>query len=140
MELFGIVLAIPAAFIASAIYAALLQRLVRDRARLSGALRAGGGVVLALLLAEGIAVVSTGAVRCRELLGPVFWVTHQALFVLGVPALVTRMALQPGRPWWSRWFVAAAAGAVLALAVVLLQYEVSEKLFGINGTEGPFIR
>jgi hypothetical protein len=120
MELFGIVLVLPAAFVTSAVYAALLERLVRDRARVAGAMRGGAEVVLALLLAEFVAVLSAGAVRCREALGPAFWTAHQALFVLGVPALVTRMALWPGRPWWSRWFVVAAAGAVFALAVVLL--------------------
>ena len=73
-------------------------------------------------------------VRSRALFGPGFYVVHLALFFLCAPALANLLVLRHRE----RWYFVPFACAGLALFLVLLQYGVSESLYGINGDDGPY--
>jgi hypothetical protein len=57
------------------------------------------------------------------------------VFVLGTPALANVLVL---RPIACKWYVAGLVCTIFAVFLVLLEYDVSEALYGINGTNGPF--
>ena len=78
------------------------------------------------------------AVRVRELAGPWFYAVHLLLFVLGTPALANVIVLRPRPKYFRGWFVAVPLCTVLAFGLVLMQYVVSEALYGIEGQDGPF--
>jgi hypothetical protein len=74
----------------------------------------------------------------RELVGVVFYPLHLVLFFLGPPSLAILLVGIGRRSLVSRWFVVAAVCAVLALALVLMQYHVAESLYGVEGLGGPY--
>jgi hypothetical protein len=84
-----------------------------------------------------VLLVTIGAVRSRAIIGPAFYAAHFALFILGTPALANVLVLWPPKGV-VRWFWAVPICAVFAVALVLLQYGVSEALYGVEGTGGPF--
>lgn len=133
----------PAAFVASSIYSSLLTRLLARWPQLKRSLFVASIIALGALAIEVILVTVLGAVRSRELLGPIFYVVHLALFLLSIPSLATLLVIigweRVGwERWLSKWQVVASLCAVFALGVVLLQYFVTESLYGIDGTNGPF--
>jgi hypothetical protein len=139
MELFGIVLSVPAAFVASLVYCFLLANVV---IRIEPLRRAMWGVSVFVLLAFALEVallISVGAVRSRAIIGPTFYAAHVALFFLGTPALANLLVLWRPRGIL-RWYWAVPLCTLFAVGLVLLQYGVSEALYGIDGTEGPFSR
>ena len=138
MENFGMMFSVPAAFVLSTIYCALLMKVVRRFDGLRRFLFAASLFVLGLFLVELILLVSLGAVRSRAIIGPSFYVAHTALFFLGVPALANALVLRGQGPLVGRQYVAVVVCTVFAFFLVLLQYVVSESLYGINGTDGPF--
>jgi hypothetical protein len=83
-------------------------------------------------------VATMGAVRARETLGPAFYGVYSVLFLTAIPSLANVLMLRGNRPKW--WYVlaVACACAIFALPIVLMQYGVSEALYGINGDDGPF--
>jgi len=133
VELFGILFSIPAAFFASAIYSRFLQHASPYWPRLSRFLFRSSVVVLISLGAEVILLAVLGAVHCRELLGPIFYQAHFALFLLGVPSLATLLAIGGCGCWQGRWYVVAPLCAIFAFGLALLQYSVAESLYGIDG-------
>jgi hypothetical protein len=137
MELFGIILAIPAAFLATAIYVGLMRFafLYRPINRLALWLSVA---VLGGLLVEWGALLAVGAVRSRAIVGPAFYPAHLALFVLAVPALANLLIIKKGGTILGAWFMVAFLCSVLALPVVLTQYEVAEALYGVDGAGGPY--
>jgi hypothetical protein len=138
MELFGIVLSIPVAFVASLLYCLLLDRLVLKMEVPSRWLRRGSLLILALFAVELILLVTLGPVRSRGLLGSGFYAAHLILFFLGPPALANLLVLRrPRGGVLAKWYVAAAACTVFAFFLVLLQYSVSEALYGIDDHDGP---
>jgi len=137
MELLGIVLSVPVAFVACALYCLFLTSVVLKLDRTSRWLRLISGIVLALFAVELILLVTLGPVRSRGLLGPSFYVGHLALFFLGPPALANLLVLRR-RGFASKWYVTSAFCAVFAFFLVLVQYSVSEALFGIDGENGPY--
>ena len=138
MELFGIVLSIPVAFVASMVYCLLLAKVVSRFDLLSHSLRLASYGVLSLFALEIVLLLTLGAVRSRGLIGPAFYVTHLVLFFLCTPALANVFVLRPARGVLSRWYIAGALCTIFAFCLVLLQYGVSESLYGINGDDGPY--
>src|SRR5690242_15095318 len=138
MELFGIVISVPVALVASTLYSFLLSKFVFNLPVLSGVLRVSSYFVLALLALEIVLLETMGAVKCRGLLGPGFYTTHLILFFLCPPALANLLVLRPKRAVPGSWLLAGALCTILAFCMVLLQYSVSEALYGIDGDNGPY--
>ena len=138
MEIFGIVLSIPAAFVACTLYCLFLVKLISRFDRVSRWLRLGSHIVLALFSFELVLLITLGAVRSRGVLGPGFYVAHTFFFFLGAPALANSLVLRPGGGFFAKWYVATVLCTVFAFFLVLLQYGVSEALYGINGNDGPY--
>jgi hypothetical protein len=136
MELLGIVLSIPVAFVASMLYCLFLARVLLKFERPSRWLRIVSRIVMALFAAELILLVTLGPVRSRGLFGPGFYVAHVIFFFLGTPALANLLVLRPRPGVFGTWYVAGASA--FAFFLVLLQYTVSESLFGIDGENGPY--
>ena len=134
MEIFGILLSIPAAFVISMLYCIFVAKVISRFAPLIPWIRITSQITLGLLLAEVIFLASIGSVRSRALFGPGFYVVHLALFFLCAPALANLLVLRHRE----RWYFVPFACAGLALFLVLLQYGVSESLYGINGDDGPY--
>jgi hypothetical protein len=132
MELFGIALSIPVAFVASMVYCLFLTRVVLTLERPSRWLRFASWLVLGLFAFELLLLVTKGPVRSRGLFGPGFYIVHLALFFLGPPALANLLVLRRSRGFFVEWYVAGALCTVFAFFLVLLQYSVSESLLGIE--------
>jgi hypothetical protein len=133
MEIFGILFSIPAAFVASGLYCLFLHRFVGKSEATQRTLRRASYLILLLLGAEVILLMNLGAVRSRDLLGHGFFVAHLVCFFLGPPALMNLLVLRPINHFSSRWYVACTLATIFAFLLVLLQYSVSEALFGIDG-------
>ena len=138
MELLGIALSVPIAFITSMFYCFLLDRAVLKLGRPRRWLRFMSYFVLALFAAELVILLTVGPVRSRAILGPSFYVAHVVLFFISVPALANSLVLNQSRGLVARWYVAGALCTVFAFFLVLLQYSVSESLYGIDGENGPY--
>jgi hypothetical protein len=63
---------------------------------------------------------------------------HLAIFVLGTPSLANVIILRNSRATLRPWWWAVPVCTVFAVALILLQYGVSEALYGVDGTDGPF--
>ena len=138
MEILGILLSVPVALIASAVYCFLLSRLQTRWPRFSRFLFGASLVVLVGLGVEVILLAVLGAVRSRDLFGPGFYVAHLVLFFVGVPSLATLLVIGGRGRWLGKWYVVAPLCAVFAFGLVLLQYFVAESLYGVDGINGPF--
>jgi hypothetical protein len=111
VELFGIIFAIPAVFIAAAIYAGLIPFVFRYR----------------------LVTRKRCGFRLRY-----FYPVHLVLFSLTVPALANLLIIKKSGTILGTWFTVALLCSVLALAVVLTQYGVAEALYGVDGDGGPY--
>jgi len=138
MEVFGILLSIPFALVASMFYCLLLAKVVSRFTGLSRCLRFVSYGVLSLFVVEIVFLVTLGAVRSRGILGPAFYVAHSVCFFLCTPALANVLVLRSTRGSLSTWYVAGTLCTVLAFLAALLQYDVSESLYGIDGDNGPY--
>ncbi len=132
MELFGIALSIPVAFVASMLYCFFLDRVVVKFEQPRRWLWFTSSLVLAFFAAELVMLVTLGAVRSRAILGPSFYVVHLILFFLGVPALANVLVLRQRRGFVASWYIAGTLCTITAFFLVLLQYSVSEALYGIE--------
>jgi len=138
VELFGIVFSIPVAFVVSMAYCAVLAHVIRRLDRLRGWLYATLLVVLLGFLSEVILLATLGAVGSRAFVGPAFYVAHTVFFFFGTPALANVLLLPKREPILRRWYVAGFLCTAFAFCLVLLQYGVSEALYGVDGTNGPY--
>lgn len=102
---------------------------------MSHLLRWASFVVLVVFVVEIALLATVGAVRSRAAIGPLFYSAHLMVFFLGVPALANVLVLRRNV---KRWYVAVPLCTLFALVLVLMQYGVSEALFGIDGDGGPF--
>jgi hypothetical protein len=132
MELLGIALSVPVAFVASMLYCFLLDRLVLKFEGPRRWLLFTSYFVLVVFAAELVMLLSLGTVRSGEILGGTFYVVHLTLFFLGVPSLANVLLLRKRRRFVDRWYVAGVLCTVFAFFLVLLQYSVSESLYGIE--------
>src|SRR5215208_2710428 len=130
MELFGIIGALPAAFIAAAIYSVLVRAVLPFRRVTRAALWLSMAVLGGLLVEWGV-LLTAGAVRARAVIGPPFYPVHLALFFLAVPALANVLTIKRSGTVLGSWFVVGLLCSALALPVVLTQYVVAEALYGI---------
>jgi hypothetical protein len=131
MEIYGIVLTFPAAFAIVAIYSFVLKRIISRWRLVSNLFLMFSLFVIVLLVLESIGILIFGPLNLRTHFGSYFYAGHEILFFLSVPALANTMLLQKTFPFISRWYITALACAFFAVAVVILQYYVSESLFGI---------
>jgi hypothetical protein len=138
MELFGIILSIPAVFVGSVVYSFVIARFAEKFGSFKSPVLAASIIVLIALAAEWSFLGSVGAVRGREIIGPVFYPVHLAVFFLSIPALANIIVLSKPGSGVGRWLVAGVLCAVLDLPVVLTQYAVSEALYGIDDSGGPY--
>ncbi len=132
MELFAIVLAGPAALVASAVYCLLLGRLVEAWAIVRRPLLAASIAVLALIVAEALVLSTVGASPRSAPIDLPLYVAHLALFVLGTPALANVLVLGPFGTRTGKWYIVAPVCAVFAMATTLMQYVVSEAVHGVS--------
>ena len=137
MEVLGIALSVPVAFVASAVYCFLVARVVARIGPLGRVMWAASVLVLVGLGVEVGLLVALGAVRSRAAIGPAFYAAHVAFFFLGPPALGNLLILRRPNPIVP-WYWAVPLCTLLAFGLVLLQYGVSEALFGVDGMGGPF--
>jgi hypothetical protein len=140
MELFGIVLSIPVAFVASMLYCLLVAKVVSKFELFGRYLRLASFGVLSLFAVEILLLVTLGAVRSRALLGPAFYIAHIVLFFLCTPALASVLVLRRTPGVLRTWYIAGVLCTIFAFFLVLLQYGVSESLYGIDGENGPYSR
>lgn len=132
MELLGIALSVPVALGASMLYCFFLDRVVLKFDRPRRWLLFTSYFVLFVFAAELVMLYAFGAVRSAAILGPSFYVVHSILFFLGVPSLANLLLLTPRRRFVDSWYVAAAVCTIFAFFLVLLQYSVSESLYGFE--------
>ena len=138
MELFGIIFSVPVAFVASTIYCFFLAQFVApyEPAR-HGFWRMGAFVLLAFVL-EVLLLVTLGAVRTRAVIGPAFYPAHLLLFFTGTPALANVLVLRRHSARARPWYFAIPVCTAFAFVLVLLQYAVSEALYGVEGEGGLY--
>ena len=132
MEIYGIFLSVPVAFATSMLYCLFLVKFVSKFARPSLYLRLASYGVLSLFAVEIVLLITLGAARSQGILGPAFYVAHFALFFLCTPALANVLVLRPARGSLSAWYTAGGVCTIFAFFLVLLQYGVSESLYGIE--------
>lgn len=138
MELFGIIVSVPLAFVMSMAYCAFLAKVVRRFDFARRVLIALSLILLGLFFLELVLLATFGAIRSRAIVGPGFYVAHVFFFFFGVPALANVLVLTRGSSIFARWYFAGTICTVFALFLVLLQYGVSEALYGVDGTNGPY--
>jgi hypothetical protein len=138
MEIFGIVLSIPGAFVLSTIYCFVLKRVISRFEQVNLSFRVGSYIVLALIGLEVVFLMTWGAVRSRGIFGPGFYGVHLLCFFLGTPALANLLVLRRRGGSIAKWYLAPILCTAFAFSLVLLQYGVAEALYGINGDDGPY--
>jgi len=124
MELLGIALSLPAAFIASLMYCLIIAKVIRRFDRVSRVLWWLSGGVLTWFVLEVLLLLTLGAVRARTMMDPAFYRAHLSVFFLRAPALANVLLLRRGRTL--RWYIAVLICTMFAFLLVLLQYGVSE--------------
>ena len=138
MELLGITLSVPVAFFISMLYCFLLAKFVSKLVRFSQWLRMASYVFLSLFAVEVLLLITVGAVRSRGIIGPGFYVAHVVFVFLCPPALANILVLRKQPETSNRWRVGVVLSTIFAFFLVLLQYSVSESLYGIDGENGPY--
>jgi len=137
MELFAIVLSFPFLFVVTSIYSYVLKRAASRWSWIYPLFWRASASVLGLFVLEFIGVMAVGPLELRKSIGATFYPIHLVLFLLAVPALANIMRLQKKSRIFSFWVVTALLCAIFGVCVVVLQYHVSETLYGIEG-EGPY--
>ena len=136
MELFGIILSIPGAFVVSTIYRRLLLIVRSKWPVIAAPLTAISWIVLAGILIEWALLLLHGAVETRLLVGAAFYPAHLIVFALGTPALINVLLLPNPDSRRARWIRTVPLATVLAFILVVQQYTVFEALYGIDGDNG----
>jgi len=135
MELFGLALSLPVALVVSMLYCFFLDRVVVKFERPRRWLLFTSYVVLFFFAVELVLLESLGAVRSSSTLGrSFFYFVHLTLFLLVVPSLANSLLLNLNlrRRFAVGWYAAAFLCTVFAFFLVLVQYSVSESLYGIE--------
>jgi hypothetical protein len=138
MELFGMMLSVPAAFVATVVYSFMISRFDTKFPSFKTPVLVASIVVLIALALEWCLLGTVGALRGREMIGPAFYPLHLTVFFLSIPALANIIVLSKPESGLGRWLAAGVLCAVLDFPVVLTQYAVSEALYGIDGSGGPY--
>lgn len=138
MEILGIILSVPGAFIASIVYSAILGKVITKLPRLIYPLRVASSTILVSAVVETIATTTIGPIRLQEITGRVYYPFHGVIFFLTLPALATIMRLQNKFEKLTKWYSVGCICAFVGLLIVLQQYVVSEAIFGVDGVGGPY--
>jgi len=138
MELFGIVFSVPVSFVVSSIYALIIKKITAKWTPFIVPLFWISGIILTVLILEFVGVLTVGAIKVRETIGTLYYPLHIFLFFLFWPSLANLMAIQGRMAFFSKWYIIGITCAFLGLSVTLLQYVVSEALFGVDGMGGPY--
>ncbi|HNL89745.1 MAG TPA: hypothetical protein PKH05_11775 [Nitrospira sp.] len=136
MELFAIAFSIPVATIASTFSMGALQWLTGYLPSLRTPWLVSSCAVLVMCACEVLALASRGAVGTQHMIGTAFYPLHLTLFFLGVPAFGTVLRLENRKPLWLP--IVVSLYTAFALVLVLLQYGVTEALYGIDGNGEPY--
>ena len=138
MEIFAIMFSIPAVAVATFVYSQLIARTgAINRGRPLAAIRLFSGVVLGLIALEMIMLLAIGTIHTRELGGSSYYSIHGVLFLGGVPSLANLIVLG-NKDRLDRFGYSVLLCTILAFVLVLMEYGVSEALFGIDGQGGPY--
>jgi hypothetical protein len=133
MELFGLALSPAVALVASMLYCFFLDRVVVRFERPRRWLLFTSYVVLSFFAVELVMLEGLGAVRSSAILGrSFFYFVHLTLFFLVVPSLANFLLLNQRRRLAVGWYAAAFLCAVFAFFLALIQYSVSQSLYGIE--------
>ena len=135
--MFGILFSIPVSFVASMVYCGFLANTIRASDVFRRIFYVAGVIILVGFLSEVILLIIFGVLRSREVVGPAFWIAHRIFFFIGTPALANVLLLRK-RPLIDKWYLAAILCTVFAFYLVMMEFEVSEILFGIDGMGGPY--
>lgn len=138
MEIFGIILAIPAAFIATTIYSVFMRWLMSKLPWLVKPVLIVSIVVLAGLAIEWCLLLVIGTMRSQEIMGSAFYALHLTVFFLSIPGLANIIILRRATGGFWRLLMVAACCAALALPVALTHVAVSEVLYGVGGSGGLY--
>lgn len=138
MEIVGIILSIPMAFITSSIYSILIKKIINKWKPLAKPVFWISALILSLVCLEFLGVIIMGTLTLRQELGQLYYPIHSCLFILTLPSLVNIMVIQKRIHFLSKWYTIGVICALFGLSVVILQYSVSETLYGIDGTSGPY--
>lgn len=74
----------------------------------------------------------SGPAQAFASIGSMFYAAHFALFVLGTPALANVLVFRSRGDRTGRWYVAAPICTAFAIAMTLMQYAVSEAIYGVS--------
>jgi len=140
VDVIGLVLAIPAVFMANVVYVPFVRFGMTRWPSLWPAVLWTSRAVLFLVVLDAGLVVTIGAVGARTLIGPAYWVGHLLAVLAGAPALAHVLLLPPGRFWSRRWYAAIGMCSLFGVALVFFQVGVGGALFGRDGVGGPFSR
>lgn len=136
MELFGILLTIPGAFVFTLVYRSLLMIVAPRFPWIAKFIRPASYFILSLFALEVIGLVTIGALRSRALVGPLYEPGRAVVFFLATPALINLLVLQQRKVL--KWYVVGPVCTALAFALVMLQFQVSEELYGVEGVDRPY--
>lgn len=140
MDVLGLVLAVPAVFVANAMYVPFVRfGLTRWQALWPTVLWVSRAVLLLVVVDLGL-VTTVGAVGARTWIGPAYWVGHLLGVLAGAPALAHVLLLPPGRVWSRRWYAVVGVCFLFGIALVFFQVGVGGALYGPDGVGGPFSR
>ncbi len=137
METFGLLLSFPGAMVLSAVYRLLLLKAIERFRWIPSVFTPASFFVFALLAIELALLAKFGAVGSRRLVGPLFSVGHAIVFLLGTPALANLLVFGKSKIA-ARWYAVVPLCGVLAFLLVFMQYDVSEQLYGLDGSSGPY--
>jgi hypothetical protein len=138
MDVFGLVLGIPAVVVANIVYVLVARFGLIRFPRLRPWLIWTSFLVVVIAALDIIIVLTLGAVAARTLAGPAFWRVHLIAFVCGAPSLANVMILARQGMWFRHWYATAALCCLFGVFLLFLQVIVGGALYGPDGVGGPF--
>lgn len=137
MELVSVFVFLPVSFLLVSVYSVILGRVLSRWSWLKEIVRWLSILMLLMIGLDLMGVFAFGAMHLKALVGPVYYPVHVVLFLLGVPALANLLLVQKKNSAVSKWPVSALICTLWFLALLLLQFKVSEDLFGVDGMGVP---
>jgi len=138
MDVFGLVLAIPAVVVANIVYVLVARFGLSRLSRLRPWLLWASYLVVVIAAVDVIVVLTLGAVAARTLAGPAFWTFHEVVFVFGAPSFANALILTRRGVWFRYWYATAALCCLFGVFLLFLQVGVGGALYGPDGVGGPF--
>ena len=136
MENFALLLMIPTALVGATVYRVIVLKLAARHPRIPKLLTPGSYAILALAALELLLLITLGPRRSGASFGVLFLLLHGTVFVLGTPALANVLVLRGKGSVASKGLVVVPLCTIVAEALLLLQYYVSERLCGCATRSG----